>query len=181
MPIPLLAAHPPWRQMLIVSLALPTIVVAAVLAFAWPAGRLQPRDLPVGIVGTGAGSQQVVDRLTAARPGGFEFRLYDDDAAARSGIADREVYGAFAVQPGRVEVLDSSAASPAVAQLLGALGTSLAGAATAEAATLGQPPVGLTVRDVVPLSSDDPKGLVFSSSLLPLTICSVLIAAAVGV
>lgn len=181
MPTQLLAGHPPWRQMLIVSLALPTIVVAAVLAFAWPAGRLEPRDLPVGIVGTGAGSQQVIDRLTAARPGGFEFRLYDSEADARSAIAEREVYGAFAVQPGRVEVLDSSAASPAVAQLLESLGTRLVGAATADAATLGRPPVRLVVRDVVPLSSADPKGLVFSSSLLPLTICSVLIAAAVGV
>jgi hypothetical protein len=33
----------------------------------------------------------------------------------------------------------------------------------------------------VPLSRDDPRGLVFSSALLPLTICSILVAAAVGV
>jgi hypothetical protein len=33
----------------------------------------------------------------------------------------------------------------------------------------------------VPLSAADPKGQVFSSSLLPLTICSIIVAAAIGV
>lgn len=177
----LLAGHPPWRQLLIVSLALPTVIVAAVLAFAWPTARIQPRDLPVGIVGSTPGSQEVIDQLTTAHPGGFDLRLYDDDAQARSAIASRDVYGAFAVTPGHVEVLEASAASSAVAQLLGDIGTGLAGAATRQAAAHDQPPVALTIRDVVPLSVADPKGLVFSSSLLPLTICSVIIAAAVGV
>src|SRR3954453_20006132 len=46
-----LAAHPPWRQMLIVSLVLPLLIILAVLAFAWPAARIQPRNVPLGVVG----------------------------------------------------------------------------------------------------------------------------------
>lgn len=181
----LLAGHPPLRQLLIVSVAVPAAVVAAVLAFAWPSARLQPRDLPIGIVGSSAGSQQLVDHLTAAEPGGFDLRLYADDAAARSAIIHRQVYGAFVVTPGHVEVLTASAASPAVAQLLGNIGAGLAGASSDQSghdqASVPDHPVQVTTRDVVPLTSADPKGLVFGSSLLPLTICSIIVAAAIGV
>src|SRR5215469_12813474 len=48
-----LAAHPPWRQLTIIAVLLPLMIVLAVLAFAWPAARIAPRGLPVGIVGTG--------------------------------------------------------------------------------------------------------------------------------
>lgn len=169
-----LAGHPPWRQLLIVSIALPMVIVAAVLAFAWPAARIQPRDLPVGIVGTSTGSQQLIDHLAAADPGGYQFRLYDDDAAASTAIRDRDVYGAFDVTAGQVEVLEASAAGPAVAQLLSTVGAKLAAETT-------PPAPRVVVRDVVPLSASDPRGLVFGSSLLPLTICGVLVAAAIGV
>ncbi|MGH8889073.1 MAG: ABC transporter permease [Acidothermaceae bacterium] len=181
MPKHLLAGHPPWRQLLIVSLALPAVVIAAVLTFAWPTARIQPRDLPIGIVGSTPGSQRLIDHLTAVEPGGFAFHLYADDAAARAAITNRSVYGAFLVTSGRVEVLTASAASPAVAQLLTNIGVDLVSAATQQAAAHDQPPIQLTARDVVPVSARDPKGLVFSSSLLPLTICSIIVAAAIGV
>jgi hypothetical protein len=177
----LLAGHPPWRQMLIVSTALPAIIVAAVLAFAWPAARIQPRDLPIGIVGSNPESRSLIEHLESARPGGFEFHRYADTALAGDAIAHRRVYGAFERTPGHVTVLDASAASPAVAQLLTVIGTDLADAANVQAAGHGQPSVQLTIRDVVPLSAADSHGLVFSASVLPLTVCSVIIAAAIGV
>jgi hypothetical protein len=167
--------------MVIVAAALPTVIVAAVLAFAWPAGRIAPRDLPIGIVGATPGSQQLIDHLTATGPGNFAFHLYDDDAAARSAIWHRDIYGAFAVTAGRVEVLEATAASPAVAQLLDDLGTKLSGEATEQASAEGPSAVQLTTQDVVPLPASDPKGMVFSSALLPLTICSIIVAAAIGV
>jgi hypothetical protein len=40
--------------------------------------------------------------------------------------------------------------------------------------------VAVTDVDVVPTSASDPRGMVLSSVLLPLTICSIIIAAAVG-
>jgi hypothetical protein len=169
-----LAAHPPWRQLVIVSVLLPLMIVLAVLAFAWPAARIAPRDLPVGIV-SGAASQRVVQGLTRAEPGGFDVHQYADQAAARTAIEDREVYGAFAVTPRGVTVLEASAASPTVAQLLSTVGQQLARHASGPDRV-----VSATDVDVVPTSASDPRGLVLGSVLLPLTICGIIMAAAVG-
>jgi len=177
-----LAAHPPWRQLLIVSIVLPLLIVLAVLAFAWPAARIQPRDVPIGVVGSTPGSQQLIEHLPSAEPGAFDFHLYADQATARSAIENRDMYGAFIVTQQHISVLEASAASPAVAQALATIGQQLDTQASQHAAgsgAAGQVP--LSVDDVVPLPRDDPRGLVFSSSLLLLTICSILVAAAIGV
>ena len=170
-----LAAHPPWRQLVIISVLLPLMIVLAVLAFAWPAARIAPRDLPVGIVGTGPASEQVLRGLTRGAPGGFGVQLYADQAAARTAIENRDVYGAFAVTARGVTVLDASAASPTVAQLLSTVGQQLA----RHAAGTGRV-VAATDVDVVPTSASDPRGLVLSSVLLPVTICGIIMAAAIG-
>jgi hypothetical protein len=158
-----LAAHPPGRQLTIIAILLPMMFVLAVLAFAWPSARLAPRHLPVGIVGS-----QVLSGLTRSDPGGYDARLYASQAAARSAIEDRDIYGAFVVGPGGVTVLEATAAGPAVAQLLSMAGQHLA--------------AGVPVRDVdvVPLPAGDPRGLVLPSALLPLTICGVIMASIVG-
>jgi hypothetical protein len=63
-----------------------------------------------------------------SEPGGFSIRRYAGQAAARSAIEHRDIYGAFVISlgrviaPGRVTVLEASAASPTVAQLLAAAG-----------------------------------------------------------
>jgi hypothetical protein len=79
------------------TVALPLVISLAVMAYAWPASRIAPRDLPVGIVGTSAASQNAVEGLAHSKPGGFDFHLYPDEASARSAIKNREVYGAFVV------------------------------------------------------------------------------------
>jgi hypothetical protein len=174
-----LAAHPPWRQLTIISILLPLMFVLAVLAFAWPAARIAPRDLPVGIVGTGPGSQQVLSGLNRSDPGGFDVRLYADQASARAAIEDRDIYGAFAVGSGGITVLEASAASPTVAQLLSTVGQHLA---AGQAAAAGLPDQSVPVRDVdvVPLSAGDPRGLVLPSALLPLTLCGTIMASVIG-
>ena len=172
-----LAQHPWWRQLVIVAVVLPLMIVLAVLAFAWPNARLAPRSLPVGIVGTSPASQQAVAGLSRAEPGGFTFSRYADPAAARTAIRDRDVYGAFQITSGRVTVFEASAASPTVAQLLTGTGQQLAARAAAARRT---PTPQISVVDVVPISRSDPRGLVLSSALLPLTICSIIMAAAVA-
>jgi hypothetical protein len=177
-----LAAHPQWRQLLIVSILLPLLIVLAVLAFAWPAARIEPRDVPVGVVGSTQGSQQLIEQLSSAEPGGFDFHLYADQATARSAIENRDVYGAFIVTPQHISVLEASAASPAVAQALATIGQQFDTQVSRHAVGSGAAgQVSLSVDDVVPISRDDSRGVVFSSSLLPLTICSILVAAAIGV
>jgi hypothetical protein len=173
-----LAAHPPWRQLTIIAVLLPMMIVLAVLAFAWPGARLAPRGLPVGIVGTGPASQQVLQGLTRSDPGGFDVQLYADSASARSAIEHRDVYGAFDVTAGGITVLEASAASPTVAQLLTTVGQQLARHASAAAAASGRPDQQIQARDVdvVATSAADPRGLVLGSALLPLTICGVIMA-----
>jgi hypothetical protein len=162
-----LAAHPPWRQLTIIAVLLPLMIVLAVLAFAWPAARIAPRHLPVGIVGA---SEQAVAGLERSDPGGFDVRRYPGEASARAAIGDRDIYGAFVVSRGGVTVLEASAASPSVAQLLSTVGQHLAVSGSRR----------LVVDDVVPLPAGDPRGLVLPSALLPLTICGVIMASVIG-
>jgi hypothetical protein len=162
-----LAAHPPWRQLLIISIALPAVIVLAVLAFAWPTARIAPRALPVGIVGTSPSNQSAL-----VMSGGFAVHRYPDQATAETAIRHREIYGAFAEDRSEVTVLEASAASPTVAQLLTAEGQKLASGLT--------PKASVTTVDVVATASGDPRGLVLSSAVLPLTICSILVAAAIA-
>jgi hypothetical protein len=216
-----LAKHPPWRRLVIVSVVLPLMIMLAALAFAWPAARIAPRDLPVGIVGTQPASQQAVAGLTRTEPGAFAFQRYASPAQARAAIENREVYGAFVITSQHITVLEASAASPVVAQLLstvgqqlashaaaraasqaGALTASQAGALTASQAGAGaapggtgalggpvsghlaagqqRPAIALRDTDVVASSASDPKGMVLASALLPVTICSIIMAAAVA-
>ncbi|WP_329533698.1 ABC transporter permease [Streptomyces sp. NBC_01450] len=200
--------------MAIAAVALPIVITLAVMAFAWPAGRIAPRDVPVGIVGTGPATQNAVEGLARAKPGAFDFHLYADQQAARSAIENRDVYGAFAISGDSVTVLKASAAGPSVAQLLTDVGQQLADKATQQiaqqmaaqqkaaeqqkaaaahssakahkqaaaqrgAAAAAASPVKILVKavDVVPVATEDPRGVVFSSSVFPLTICGIIIGA----
>ena len=161
---------------LVSAMVLPLIVLLAVLVFAWPAARIAPRDLPLGVVGAGAVSGTAALALEQAEPGAFDLTLYPTDAAARSAIENREVYGALEPSAGRLTVLTASAASPTVAQLIEQVAAAFAEQSAAHGAPLTVTPV-----DVVPSSPRDPRGLVISASLLPLTICCVIFAATIAV
>jgi hypothetical protein len=162
------------REHLVALLLLPLLVVLAVLVFAWPAARVAPRVLPVGIVGTSSTAERALTELSNTQQGSFSFRLYANESSARTAILDRQIYGAFEITPTSLTVFNAGAASPVVAQLLTAVGHELA-SVTHPGAT----PLALKSVDVVPTSASDPRGLVLSAAILPLTICSILIALAV--
>ncbi|MBE2318936.1 ABC transporter permease [Solirubrobacter sp. CPCC 204708] len=84
-------------------LVVPLIAALVLTLFAWPASRVGPRELPVGVVGP-----------TAPRIEGVEFRRYASAAQARAAIEDREIYGALTSD----KVLVATAASPVAAQAL---------------------------------------------------------------
>jgi hypothetical protein len=172
----------PWRRLIGVSVVLPLVVALQVLAFAWPAARIGPRDLPVGFVGASPATQQAVEALTRSEPGSFSFGRYAGETSARSAIEHRDIYGAFVISPGRITVLEASAGSPTVAELLSAVGRQLASHATpAHAAATAQPRPAIQLKsvDVVATSASDPRGLVLAAALLPLTIFGVIMAAAI--
>lgn len=143
--------------------ALGVVVVAALLqlimitAFAWPAARTEPRGVP--IVAAGPQAAAVEQRLDSVRPGAFDVRTVPDEAAAREAITGRDAYGAIVTTPSGPKVLTASAASPVIAQQLGAV---------AEGLSARGAPAASPVEDVVPADGDDPRGAGFGAMALPL-------------
>jgi hypothetical protein len=129
------------------------------IAFAWPAANIAPRDLPLAV--TGPQAAMVTGKLAEHSPGAFEITTPADEAAARAAIEDREVYGAIVTGDGPPRVLVASGASPAVAQQLAQIGQQLSGAPAAR------------VEDVVAADSDDPRGTAFGAMVLPLVMSGI--------
>ncbi|GLP64048.1 membrane protein [Streptomyces sp. TUS-ST3] len=156
------------RRMIAIIVLVPLLAALALWAFAWPAARTAPRDLPLGVAGPAAATAQVEQGLRQ-HEGAFEIHRYADEAAARAAIEDRTVYGAVVVTAQGPELLTASAASPVVAQLLQQAVTHQAAAGGAEVKAV----------DVVPTPAADPRGAVLSSSVLPLALAGIIAGAVV--
>ncbi|MFI7502811.1 ABC transporter permease [Streptomyces sp. NPDC049687] len=156
------------RRLIAAVLLVPTLAALALWAFAWPAARTAPRDLPLGVAGPAAATAQVAKQL-AAHEGAFEIHRYADEAAARDAVEDRTVYGAVVVTAQGPELLTASAASPVVAQLLQQ-------AVTEQAAAEGRQ---VKTVDVVPTPSADPRGAALNASVLPLALAGIMAGAVV--
>ncbi|MET7767424.1 hypothetical protein [Nocardia sp. NPDC005366] len=142
-----------------VGLATALLQALMLIAFAWPAANIAPRDLPIAVTGPQAG--QVTEKLNQQFPDAFEIATPPDEAAARAAIIDREIYGAVLTGGGAPRVLVASGASPAVAQQLTAMAQHLSGAQTA------------AVEDVVAADADDPRGAAFGAMVLPLVMSGI--------
>ncbi|MFD5860218.1 ABC transporter permease [Streptomyces chartreusis] len=156
------------RRLIAVVLLVPLLAALALWAFAWPAARTAPRDLPLGVAGPAAATAQVEQQLDR-HEGAFDVHRYADEAAAREAIEDRTVYGAVVVTPQGPELLTASAASPAVAQLLQQAVAQQAAAEGTQVKTV----------DVVPAPKNDPRGAGLTSSVLPLALAGMAAGAAV--
>ncbi|MER6715038.1 MULTISPECIES: ABC transporter permease [unclassified Streptomyces] len=156
------------RRAIAVVVLVPVLAALALWAFAWPATRTAPRDLPLGVAGPPAAAAQVEKGLEQ-HEGAFEIHRYADEAAARDAVEDRSVYGAVVVTPQGPELLTASAAGPVVAQFLQ---QAVAKQASAE---------GTQVRtvDVVPAPASDPRGAAVTASVLPLALAGIAAGAVV--
>ncbi|POM24377.1 hypothetical protein BTM25_30060 [Actinomadura rubteroloni] len=128
--------------------------IVMVVAFAWPAARTAPRDVP--IVAAGPGAAAVAQRLERERPGAFDVTTVRDEAAARAAVTGRDAYGALLAGPSGVRVLVASGASPVVAQQLEQIAQPAQAGASAR------------VEDLAPLPASDPRGAGFGALVLPL-------------
>ncbi|MFC5218126.1 ABC transporter permease [Streptomyces coerulescens] len=156
------------RRLIAIVVLVPVLAALALWAFAWPAARTAPRDLPLGVAGPTAATAQVEQRLST-HEGAFDIHRYADEAAAREAIEDRTVYGAVVVTPQGPELLTASAASPAVAQLLQQAVAQQAAAEGTQVKTV----------DVVAAPENDPRGAALTSSVLPLALAGMAAGAAV--
>lgn len=152
---------------MLAAVIVPFVFALTLLTFAWPAARLSPRDLPIGVAGPSAVTGPIEQQLQ--QHGSYDVHRYADGAAARDAIKDRDIYGAIVVSGGRPTLLTASAASPVVAASLeqGFTELTAGGRAAAQAQQ---------VQDVVPADSNDPRGSVLGSLVLPLVLSSVLTA-----
>ncbi|MFH9586057.1 ABC transporter permease [Streptomyces luteogriseus] len=156
------------RHVIAVVVLVPVLAALALWAFAWPASRIAPRDLPLGVAGPAAAAAQV-ERQLERHEGAFEIRRYADEAAARDAIEDRSVYGAVVVTPQGPELLTASAAGPVVAQFLQQAVAHQAAAEGTQVKTV----------DVVSTPAGDPRGAVLNAATLPLALAGIAAGAVV--
>ncbi len=149
------ATPTPWARAALTAVLATVAVSVILLAFAWPGLTATAGNLPVAV----AGNPAQLAQLSAQAPKDlFDVHPAGDRAGAVTMIEKREVYGAIVVGP-TPEVLVSSAASPAAAQLLTRVASAVPNA---------------TVTDVVPFSTDDPNGAGLAIAGLPLALGGVL-------
>lgn len=164
--------HTPWPRIVVAGIGLATVLSVLVLAFLWPTVTASVKELPIGVVGESAMTEQLEQALDERSPGTFEFREADDRSAAVELIETREIYGAIVLGQSP-EVLTASAASPVVSQLLTSLAPALQAQLNAAAEAQGIPlpsPITVSVTDVVPLASTDARGAALASSSFPLVL-----------
>jgi hypothetical protein len=146
-----------------------TVVLAVVtLAFALPAVRSKPHDVPIGAAGPQAASGQVEAILEKQAPGAFAVTYYPGEAALRDAILNRDVYGGFSFGQDGPALLIATGGSPMVAQMLTQIGNGIA----------QQTGVQLRSEDLAPPTADDSRGVGLAASALPITLASMLPAVA---
>jgi hypothetical protein len=147
-----------------VVVALTTLIAIVAIAFALPASRSAPHDVPIGVAGPPALTTQITDQVGRAVPGAFAVTVYSEAAGLREAILNRDAYGGIVVDQQGPTLLIATGASPAVAAMLGQLGSGMAQAT-------GMP---LRTEDLAPPTADDPRGAGLAATALPITLAAIL-------
>lgn len=134
------------------------------IAFALPAVKSKPHQVPVGVVASPTIATELATSLERSAPGGFTVTSYPDQTALRGAIRSRDVYGGFVFGGDGPTLLIATGGSPAVAQSLMAIGATMSQKA-------GAPP---RVEDLAPLPPGDPRGVGLVAAALPLTLAGLL-------
>jgi hypothetical protein len=140
------------------------IIAIVAIAFALPAARSKPHDVPIGAAGPQAASGQIADMIEQHAPGAFAITYYPGEAALREAIRNRDVYGGIAFGPDGRSLLIATGGSPMVAQMLTQVGSGIAAQSGAQ----------LHTEDLAPLTRDDPRGAGLAASALPITLAGML-------
>jgi hypothetical protein len=151
-----------------IVVALTTALAILAIAFALPAARSKPHDIPIGAAGPLAAGGQVADILEQHAPGAFALTYYPGEAALRDAIRNRDVYGGMSFRPDGRSLLIATGGSPVVAQMLTQIGNGVA----------QQAGVPLHTEDLAPPTADDPRGAGLAASALPITLAGLLPAVA---
>jgi hypothetical protein len=151
-----------------IIVALTVVLAILAIAFALPAARSKPHDIPIGAAGPTAASGQVADMLEQHAPGAFALTYYPGEAALRDAIRNRDVYGGISLGPDARSLLIATGGSPMGAQMLTQIGSGIA----------QQAGVPLQTEDLAPPTANDPRGAGLAASALPITLAGLLPAVA---
>jgi hypothetical protein len=149
-------------------IALTAVLALVALAFALPAAKSKPQNVPIGAVGPPAASGQVADLLDRDAPGTFKLTVYPDEDALRTAIRDRDVYGGVVMELDHRALLIATGGSPTIAQLLTQLGNGIG----------QQTRTPLRIDDVAAPPAGDPRGTGLAAAALPITLAGFLSAVA---
>lgn len=145
-------------------LGLTAIICVVLVAFGLPALKGGPHQVPIGLAGPTQVTSQLKQLFAGSGGDAFRVREYPSPGALRTAVQDRKVYGGIVIgdNAGRVSasMLVASGASPTIAQVLNSV-----------AGELGQQ---ISVEDVVPLPSEDPRGTGLAAVGLPIVLAGVL-------
>lgn len=150
-----------------IVVAVTTLLTLVAIAFALPAARSGPHDVPIGAAGPQAAGGQIAEMLDQKAPGAFAVTYYPSETALREAISNRDVYGGIALpaQAGtEPSILIATGASPMVAQVLSQLGAQFS-------QQTGTP---LRTEDLAPPTTRDPRGAGVAASALPITLAGIL-------
>jgi hypothetical protein len=147
-----------------VIVVITALIAILAVAFALPAVKSAPHDVPIGVAGPSQLTTQISDQIGRTAPGAFAVTVYSSEQALREAILDRQIYGGIAVTPDGPTLLTATGASPVVAALLGQVGS---GMAQKTGITLHQ-------EDLAPPTAGDPRGAGLAASALPITLAGIL-------
>jgi hypothetical protein len=160
--------HVPVHKVIRIALTMASATCILFVAFVLPQLNPAPRGLPIAFAGTGDVAARIKDKLQNQSSGAFAVSTVPDLASAAARVLDRDSYGAIVIQSSGVTVLQASAASPLVAQVMQQLASTLE----------SNVHVKVTVQDLKPMPAGDSKGIALAISGLPVVAGSVFCALA---
>ena len=129
-----------------------------------------PHDIPVGLVGVAAATNQIAGAFAANAPGAFRFTDYPSEADARAAMDARAVDGALVVGPGGPRLMVAGAAGDGSTGVITAAFTKVFQAQ-------GQT---LQVETVHPFAAGDPHGLILFFVVLAVIVSTLIAQALLG-
>ncbi|WP_238420548.1 ABC transporter permease [Gordonia sp. 'Campus'] len=163
---------PNWRVVAAMVVLIPTVVVAIAAMFVSLAVGPEPHRVPLGLIAPPPATQ-AIEAALAERAGNdaFVVERFAGADEARAAIERRDVMGAVAIGPDGVTVLTAEAGSPALAQVITAVGTGIGSAQR----------MPVRVESVVSTPETDARGTGFAAGLLPLLIAGMALGGAAAI
>jgi hypothetical protein len=146
-----------------IVLALTAALAIFAVAFALPAVKSAPHDVPIGIAGPQAATGQIAGALEQKAPGAFDITYYPGEQALREAVMNRQVYGGFSFGP-EPTLFTATGGSPVIAATLGQIGSGMA-------QQTGMP---MRTVDLAPPAPQDPRGTGLAASALPITLAGLM-------